>query len=179
MTARSVRRPTAVVTGTGIALPGVESTVDLLARAAAGAGPAAGPRAGEPVDPVDPAARIGKNGLLYKDRATQLALVAGRDALVDSGLLVRGPGPDGRTRGLSLSDDGATMAEEMLRARRDALEGVVGQLSAGEAHALERALRALLPLLPGDREAAHRICRLCEHDVCRGDDCVVSTAVGR
>jgi DNA-binding MarR family transcriptional regulator len=103
--------------------------------------------------------------------------VVGR--LVDSGLLLRGPGPDGRTRGLSLSDDGGTVADEMLRARRDALEGVVGQLSPREADALERALRALLPLLPGDREAAHRICRLCEHDVCRGDDCVVSTAVGR
>jgi DNA-binding MarR family transcriptional regulator len=103
--------------------------------------------------------------------------VVGR--LVDSGLLLRGPGPDGRTRGLSLSDDGGTVADEMLRARRDALEGVVGQLSPREADALERALRALLPSLPGDREAAHRICRLCEHDVCRGDDCVVSTAVGR
>jgi 3-oxoacyl-[acyl-carrier-protein] synthase II len=86
VTARPVRRPTAVVTGIGVALPGVESTVDLFARVA-GAGAAAAPRAGEPADPVDPAARIGKKGLRYKDRATQLALVAGCDALVDSGLL--------------------------------------------------------------------------------------------
>ncbi|SCK29194.1 MarR family winged helix-turn-helix transcriptional regulator [Streptomyces sp. WMMB 322] len=120
-------------------------------------------------------------GQSVSDLAGALALthsgcvrVVGR--LVDSGLLVRGPGPDGRTRGLRLTEAGEDAGRRMLRARRQALEGVVGRLSSEEAGSLERALRALLPHLPGDRASARRICRLCEHDVCRGDDCVVSVA---
>ncbi|WP_314171546.1 MarR family winged helix-turn-helix transcriptional regulator [Streptomyces winkii] len=102
--------------------------------------------------------------------------VVGR--LVDSGLLVRGPGPDGRTRGLSLSEDGDAAADEMLRARRQVLEGLVGRLTPEETAGLEQALKGLLPQLPGDRPGARRVCRLCEHAVCRGADCVVSTAAG-
>jgi DNA-binding MarR family transcriptional regulator len=102
--------------------------------------------------------------------------VVGR--LVDSGLVLRGPGPDGRTRGLRLSGAGEEAADAMLRARRRALEQVVEQLSAEEARSLEHALGALLPLLPGDRAGARRICRLCEHAVCRGEDCPVSAGAG-
>ena len=48
--------------------------------------------------------------------------VVGR--LVDSGLLVRGPGPDGTYPRTELSDDGETMADEMLSARAaNVLEG--------------------------------------------------------
>ncbi|WP_181765212.1 MarR family winged helix-turn-helix transcriptional regulator [Streptomyces albidus (ex Kaewkla and Franco 2022)] len=102
--------------------------------------------------------------------------VVGR--LVDSGLLLRGPGPDGRTRGLRLSDTGDRVADAMLEARRNVLEGMVEKLSPDQAEDLERVLKAMLPLLPDDRADARRICRLCEHAVCRGDDCVVSAAVG-
>lgn len=63
-----------VVTGVGLALAGVETAGDVLNRTAGG------------IPPVDPAARIGKKGLRYKDRATQLALVAADDALRDAGL---------------------------------------------------------------------------------------------
>lgn len=66
------------VVGVGVALPGVHDTADL---AAARPGPGA---------PVDPAARIGRKGLRYKDRATQLGLVAAHDALVDAGLWADG-----------------------------------------------------------------------------------------
>ncbi|WP_256923518.1 beta-ketoacyl synthase N-terminal-like domain-containing protein [Streptomyces sp. 13-12-16] len=69
---------TTTVTGVGLAVPGAGSPEDLL-------GPVP-PRA----DPVSPAARIGKKGLRYKDRATQLALVCAEEALKDAGLL--GPG---------------------------------------------------------------------------------------
>ncbi|MER5493745.1 beta-ketoacyl synthase N-terminal-like domain-containing protein [Streptomyces sp. NPDC002490] len=62
------------ITGIGSALPGVDVPADLL-RAAADGGP------------VVPADRIGRKGLRYKDRATQLALVAVRDALRDSRLV--------------------------------------------------------------------------------------------
>ncbi|OEU85232.1 hypothetical protein DB35_01830 [Streptomyces abyssalis] len=102
--------------------------------------------------------------------------VVGR--LAGSGLLVRGPGPDGRTRGLRLTDAGDEAARRMLRARRTVLDDIVGRLSDEEAAALERVLEAVLPRLPGDSPAARRICRLCEHDVCRTPGCAVSAAVG-
>ncbi|GHJ36861.1 beta-ketoacyl synthase N-terminal-like domain-containing protein [Streptomyces sp. TS71-3] len=65
-----------LVTGVGTALPGVSEPRDLL-RTRSVAGEAS----------VDPAALIGKRGLRYKDRATQLALCAAQDALADAGLL--------------------------------------------------------------------------------------------
>ena len=69
------------VTGVGLAMPGVRTVRELLA--------------GRPQDAaaVDPAARLGKKGLRYKDRATQLALVCADEALRDAGLL----GDDGLT----------------------------------------------------------------------------------
>ncbi|OEU87015.1 hypothetical protein DB35_25985 [Streptomyces abyssalis] len=64
------------ITGLGLALPGVAEAADLVSS---------GERADAP--PPDPAERIGRKGLRYKDRATQLALVAARDALCDAGLI--------------------------------------------------------------------------------------------
>lgn len=92
----------AVITGVGLALPaGVRSPVDLIGPEDGPAGPAKSPANGsengggavdapERAERVDPAARIGRKGLRYKDRATQLALVAGSDALCDAGLLPGG-----------------------------------------------------------------------------------------
>lgn len=66
---------TAVITGLGLALPGAGSAQDLLRQKDTAAAP------------VDPAARLGRKGLRYKDRATQLALCAAHDALRDAALL--------------------------------------------------------------------------------------------
>ncbi|WP_211288798.1 beta-ketoacyl synthase N-terminal-like domain-containing protein [Actinophytocola xinjiangensis] len=70
-----------VITGLGLALPGVETAGDLLGRPDPSAAP------------VDPAARLGKKGLRYKDRATQLALCAAADALREAALPEQ-DGPD-------------------------------------------------------------------------------------
>lgn len=64
-----------VVTGVGLALPGVTGAAGLL-RAG-----------GEHGDPVDPRRWLGRRGLRYKDRASQLAMCAAMDALTDAGLL--------------------------------------------------------------------------------------------
>ncbi|MBY8879820.1 beta-ketoacyl synthase N-terminal-like domain-containing protein [Actinacidiphila acidipaludis] len=64
-----------VVTGVGLAVSGADTPRDLLAA-----------RPGDAA-PVDPAARLGKKGLRYKDRATQLALCCARDALREAGML--------------------------------------------------------------------------------------------
>lgn len=65
----------AVMTAVGLALPGAGTPAELLLPA-----PPEAP-------PVDPAALIGKKGLRYQDRATQLALCAADDALRRAGLL--------------------------------------------------------------------------------------------
>jgi 3-oxoacyl-[acyl-carrier-protein] synthase II len=64
-----------VVTGAGLAVAGVAGISGLL-----------GPRPPAP-EPVDPAARLGRRGLRYKDRATQLALCAAADAVRSGGLI--------------------------------------------------------------------------------------------
>ncbi|GLZ32205.1 hypothetical protein Lesp02_43930 [Lentzea sp. NBRC 105346] len=64
-----------VVTGVGVTLPRAASAQSLLNAAARGA------------VPVDPQDRIGKKGLRYKDRATQLAYCAADVTLRDAGLL--------------------------------------------------------------------------------------------
>src|SRR5699024_6323448 len=66
------------VVGVGLALPGVNRDDDLVNGVSSGA------------DPVDPAARIGRKGLRYKDRATQLALTAAKEGLSDAGLIEDG-----------------------------------------------------------------------------------------
>ncbi|MEU9304021.1 beta-ketoacyl synthase N-terminal-like domain-containing protein [Streptomyces sp. NPDC048269] len=84
MTTQTARTDTTVVvTGAAVLLPGTDS-----ARALAD-GPAEGGA------PVDPAAHVGKKGLRYKDRATQLGYALTAAALRDAGLL--GEEKDGLT----------------------------------------------------------------------------------
>lgn len=77
--------PDIVVSGIGLALPGIDRLEDLASSEAADRSDTA-----DAVDPVDTVARLGRKGLRYLDRATQLALCAGFDALVSSGLLAGG-----------------------------------------------------------------------------------------
>ncbi|GGS57865.1 beta-ketoacyl synthase N-terminal-like domain-containing protein [Streptomyces cinerochromogenes] len=87
-------RTAALVTGVGLALPGVAAAADLL-------------DARRSTDPVDPAARLGRRGLRYQDRATQLALTAARDALADAGIL---PADAQRADDDTLAVDGTRVA---------------------------------------------------------------------
>jgi len=85
--------PEVVVSGVGLALPGVERVEDLVP------GPI-GP------DPVDPAGRLGKKGLKYKDRATQLGLCAAQAGLTSAGLRdADGPLVDGGGTGVVVSSN--------------------------------------------------------------------------
>ncbi|MBT2491892.1 beta-ketoacyl synthase [Streptomyces sp. ISL-96] len=63
-----------VVTGLGAAVRGLHAPEELLKPSAAG-GPG-----------TDPVGRLTGRGLRYRDRATKLAMVAGRDALASAGL---------------------------------------------------------------------------------------------
>lgn len=88
-----------VVTGLGVAIAGLDDPADLLAA------PGDVPRPGGD----DPVRRLDRRGLRYKDRATRLAMCAGRDALVDSGLLTGGAEPvltvPGETVGVLVSSN--------------------------------------------------------------------------
>lgn len=65
-----------VITGLGLEFPGIAGAASLLDALSA------------PVEPTefDPADRLGRKGLRYKDRATKLALCAAQAALLDAGL---------------------------------------------------------------------------------------------
>ncbi len=66
---------TVVVTGVGTALAGVDTPAGLLA-----------PRRPD-AEPADPKLRLGKRGLRYNDRATQLGMALAHQALQEAGLL--------------------------------------------------------------------------------------------
>ncbi|MEU5267237.1 beta-ketoacyl synthase N-terminal-like domain-containing protein [Streptomyces hygroscopicus] len=72
---------TVVVSGVGVVLPRARSAPELMAPAAADA------------PPVEPKDLVGRKGLRYKDRATQLGYCAADAALRHAGLLDDGGGP--------------------------------------------------------------------------------------
>ncbi|WP_349345119.1 beta-ketoacyl synthase N-terminal-like domain-containing protein [Streptomyces rapamycinicus] len=69
-----------VVTGVGLAVPGAGTPEALLRRTAC-------PVTGPAPEPFDTAARIGRRGHRYKDRATRLALCAALEALRNADLI--------------------------------------------------------------------------------------------
>src|SRR5262245_17930065 len=71
-------RRSVVVTGLGLEFPGLPATEALLGMR------------DTPLQPVafNPADKLGRKGLRYKDRATQLAMCAAQAALEDAGLSV-------------------------------------------------------------------------------------------
>ncbi|MFF0572192.1 beta-ketoacyl synthase N-terminal-like domain-containing protein [Streptomyces sp. NPDC004041] len=99
---------TVVVSGAAVLLPGAD-TVRALVE-----GPAAGGT------PVDPAEHVGRKGLRYKDRATQLGYCLTASALRDAGLL---------------GDDGLTCAPESV--------GVIASSNFGNLDTVARALDTL------------------------------------
>lgn len=91
-------------------------------------------------------------------------------------LVSRSDGRDRRTRGITLTPTGVAMAERALAARRRALSLLLDTVAERDRAALGRALEAMLGHLPEGRADAWRICRVCEHRVCRGERCPVGRA---
>ena len=87
---------------------------------------------------------------------------------------------DRRAVALLCTQKGTVTAQHALAARQAVLDELLVNALGGE---LERATakdifeRLLTALYPETRIDAWRICRLCEHAVCRGDDCPVGRAV--
>jgi DNA-binding MarR family transcriptional regulator len=94
------------------------------------------------------------------------------------GLVARERDPaDGRAVRLHLTPEGDRAARRVLAARRAALASLLTPLDARQTADLERLLERLLAAATDEHEAANRICRLCEPDVCgHPDRCPVTQA---
>ncbi|MFD1147563.1 beta-ketoacyl synthase N-terminal-like domain-containing protein [Saccharothrix hoggarensis] len=101
---------TVVVTGVGVTLPRASSAESLLTAVA------------HTAEPVRPELRIGKKGLRYKDRATQLGYCAADAALRDSGLL----GEDG----LAVADHTVGVVASSNFGNADTVTGVLDTIAA-------------------------------------------------
>jgi DNA-binding MarR family transcriptional regulator len=94
------------------------------------------------------------------------------------GWVERRPGRDARSYALFLTDAGRELTARLQAARQAVLQTALQALDATAREHLEAALPALLAALPGDRSAARRMCRLCDHAVCDGAGaCPVDAAV--
>jgi DNA-binding MarR family transcriptional regulator len=87
--------------------------------------------------------------------------------LAARGLIAREPDlADRRAVRLHLTADGQRAAARVLAARKETLTGLLATLDPRETADLERLLERLLAAVTDDREAANRICRLCDPGVC-------------
>ena len=99
------------------------------------------------------------------------------DRLAADGLVSRNPGPDGRTRALHLTERGRQVAQEVLEAREAAMTALCARLEPAEVEQLTTLLERMLEGLPGDRDEAHFLCRLCDHGACADPYCPVDRGV--
>jgi MarR family transcriptional regulator, negative regulator of the multidrug operon emrRAB len=99
------------------------------------------------------------------------------DRLAADGLVSRNPGPDGRTRALHLTERGKQVAQEILQAREAAMAALCARLEPAEVEQLTTLLERVLEGLPSDREEAHFLCRLCDHEACTDPYCPVDRGV--
>lgn len=102
------------------------------------------------------------------------------DRLAGEGLLDRRPAGHGRTLALHLTDAGRRVAADIEAGRWRALRSGLATLTPSERDALTPLVEKLLAGFVGDREDAHRVCRLCDQRCCdvRPRGCPVDRAAG-
>lgn len=89
------------------------------------------------------------------------------ESLARQGLVEKRPGKDRRSACLDLTQRGRELFSRLLDVRRAVLERSLQKLSEDDRQAMHRALTTLLEQTAETRRQAQRICRLCEHDLCR------------
>jgi DNA-binding MarR family transcriptional regulator len=109
---------------------------------------------------------------------TQSGTVRLVDRLAESGYVQRGPGADGRTAALALTQEGRLAAARVTDARLDVLDRVLSVLSPAERADFDRLAGKLLVGMMRGPGAVRWMCRLCHIGVCRGADggCPVGVA---
>lgn len=90
------------------------------------------------------------------------------DRLAEAGYVVRGPGADGRSASISLTESGRAAARQVGAARIDVLDGALSVLSADERTDFGRLAGKVLAGLIRGPGATRWICRLCDTGTCRG-----------
>lgn len=155
----------AAAVGIGDLLAEVTGAVTERGGATAAAVLTVGTRPGRPIDEL--------RRVLGLTHSGTVRLV---DRLEARGWIRRAP-TEGREVHLELTARGREIQGELLAARRRVLQELLDPLDGEERRALASALDRILRRLPSDRDVAQRICRLCEHAVCRGASCPVGSAV--
>jgi DNA-binding MarR family transcriptional regulator len=92
------------------------------------------------------------------------------DRLGESGYVERGPGVDGRSVSVSLTEEGRRAAQRVSKARADVLQGALAALSPAERATFEQLSGKVLVGMMRGPGAGRWICRLCDVSVCRGAD---------
>jgi DNA-binding MarR family transcriptional regulator len=90
------------------------------------------------------------------------------DRLEESGYVTRGPGADGRSASVTLTEQGRLAAQRVSDARAAVLEGALAVLSPAEREEFERLTGKVLVGMMRGPGAVRWICRLCDIGVCRG-----------
>ena len=90
------------------------------------------------------------------------------DRMAESGYVQRGPGADGRSTSVSLTEAGRAAAEQVAAARTAVLLDVLAGLSPAERETLRGLVSKMLAGLIRGPGAVRWICRLCDIGVCRG-----------
>jgi hypothetical protein len=87
-----------------------------------------------------------------------------------TGCVERGPGADGRSASVSLTEEGRLAAERVTEARAAVLAGALAVLSPAEREVFEQLAGQVLVGMMRGPGAVRWICRLCDIGVCRGAD---------
>jgi DNA-binding MarR family transcriptional regulator len=88
------------------------------------------------------------------------------DRLAETGLVARGPGEDGRSRAVVLTDEGRRVATELAAARAATLGGLLDGFSAHDRATLHELLGRVMANLVRDKDGGAWTCRLCDLAAC-------------
>ena len=92
------------------------------------------------------------------------------DRLAAAGLVTRGPGSDGRSRAIRLTDAGRDRARAVGAARSTYLDGLLADLSPDEVDDLHRLLGVVMARVVAAKDGGAWTCRLCDLVACGRED---------
>jgi hypothetical protein len=92
------------------------------------------------------------------------------DRLAAAGLVTRGPGSDGRSRAILLTDAGRHRARAVGNARSTYLDGLLADLSPDDVDDLHRLLGVVMARVVAAKDGGAWTCRLCDLVACGRED---------
>jgi DNA-binding MarR family transcriptional regulator len=88
------------------------------------------------------------------------------DRLAAAGLISRGPGSDGRSRAIVLTEQGKAVAAQLKMARLTSLQGMLAGLTATEQQTLHTLLGRVMGTVVEQKSGGAWICRQCNLGAC-------------